>query len=218
MKILIVGATGLVGSHVLSLALADPRVTQVIAPTRHDLPEHVKLWAPRVDFNHLPDEAAMWDVDAVVCTLGATMKSAGSKAAFRQVDYDYPLACAELARKWHCPTFVLTSALGASANSPFFYSRVKGQLENRLMAFGFDSLTLVRPNVISGHRQQERLGEVVVIRIISMLSRLLPASCQVSPASNIAKALFDAAVNPIRGVNIVSSKQLRANQFTVNNK
>ncbi|HGN1707619.1 TPA: NAD(P)H-binding protein [Providencia rettgeri] len=212
MKILIVGATGLVGSHVLSLALADPRVSQVIAPTRHALPEQAKLWAPMVDFNQLPDEAALWDVDAVVCALGSTMKVAGSKAAFRQVDYDYPLACAELARKWHCPTFVLTSALGANANSPFFYSRVKGELEKRLMGLGFDSLTLVRPNVISGHRNQERLGEVVVIRIISVLSRLLPASCQVSPASNIARALFDAAVSPIHGVNIVSSKQLGANK------
>lgn len=120
MKLLIVGATGLVGSHVLSLALADSRVTQVIAPTRRDLPEHAKLWAPTVDFNHLPDEADLWGVDAVVCTLGSTMKVAGSKAAFRRVDYDYPLACAELAKKWHCPTFVLTSALGANANSPFF--------------------------------------------------------------------------------------------------
>ncbi|EMH0062016.1 NAD-dependent dehydratase [Providencia rettgeri] len=208
MKLLIVGATGLVGSHVLSLALADPRVTQVIAPTRCDLPEHAKLWAPTVDFNHLPDEADLWGVDAVVCTLGSTMKVAGSKAAFRRVDYDYPLACAELAKKWHCPTFVLTSALGANANSPFFYSRVKGELEKRLISLGFSSLTIVRPNVISGHRSQERLGEVVVIRVISFLSRLLPASCQISPATNIASALLEGAVNPIQGVNIVSSKQL----------
>ncbi|NIA75826.1 hypothetical protein HBA43_14805 [Providencia rettgeri] len=142
MKLLIVGATGLVGSHVLSLALADSRVTQVIAPTRRDLPEHAKLWAPTVDFNHLPDEADLWGVDAVVCTLG------------------------------------------------------------------FSSLTIVRPNVISGHRSQERLGEVVVIRVISFLSRLLPASCQISPATNIASALLEGAVNPIQGVNIVSSKQL----------
>ncbi len=86
------------GSHVLSLALADSRVTQVIAPTRHALAEHEKLQAPIVDFNHLPDEAALWEVDAVICALGSTLKAAGSKAAFRQVDYTYPLTCAKLAK------------------------------------------------------------------------------------------------------------------------
>ncbi|MFG0211427.1 hypothetical protein, partial [Streptococcus suis] len=85
---------------------------------------------------------------------------------------------------------VLTSALGANANSPFFYSRVKGELEKRLISLGFSSLKIVRPNFISGHRSQERLGEVVVIRVISFLSRLLPASCQISPATNIASALL----------------------------
>ncbi|MEQ5755407.1 MULTISPECIES: NAD(P)H-binding protein [unclassified Providencia] len=208
MKILLLGATGLVGSHVLSLALADSRVTQVIAPTRHALAEHEKLQAPIVDFNHLPDEAALWEVDAVICALGSTLKAAGSKAAFRQVDYTYPLTCAKLAKKWGCPTFVLTSALGANAKSPFFYSRVKGQLEQDLRSLGFDSLTLVRPNVIRGDRQKVRLGEVVVIRIISCLSSILPASCQVSPATNIAKALFEAAINPTKGVRVISSKQL----------
>lgn len=208
MKILLVGATGLVGSHVLEQALADPRIRQVIAPVRHALPEHPKLSAPIVNFEQLPDEGTLWNVDVVICTLGSTMKVAGSKAAFRQVDYTYPLACAQLAKKWGCPTYVLTSALGANANSPFFYSRVKGQLEQSLIALNFESLTLVRPNVISGHREQERLGEVVVIRMISFLSRILPASCQISPAKNIAKALLDSAINPIQGVKIISSKQL----------
>lgn len=208
MKILLLGATGLVGRHVLSLALADDRVSQVVAPTRHPLAEHAKLYAPIVDFEQLPDEAALWGVDAVICALGSTLKAAGSKAAFRRVDYRYPLACAELAKKWHCPTFVLTSALAANANSPFFYSRVKGQLEQDLALMGFDSLTFVRPNVISGDRPQERLGEVVVIRIISFLSPILPASCQISPATNIAKALLNAAINPTKGVHIISSKQL----------
>lgn len=208
MKILLLGATGLVGSHVLSLALADSHVTQVIAPTRHALVEHEKLQAPIVDFNHLPDEAALWEVDAVICALGSTLKAAGSKAAFRQVDYTYPLTCAQLAKKWRCPTFVLTSALGSNAKSPFFYSRVKGQLEQDLMSLGFDSLTLVRPNVIGGEREHTRLGEVVVIRIISFLSSILPASCQVSPATHIAKALFESAVSPTKGVHVISSKQL----------
>lgn len=208
MKILLIGATGLVGSHVLKQALADPRISQIIAPVRHELPVHPKLFAPIVNFDQLPDEANIWDVDAVICTLGSTMKVAGSKAAFRQVDYTYPLECAKLAKKWGCPTYALTSALGANANSPFFYSRIKGKLEQSLIALNFESLTLVRPNVISGHRNQERLGEVVVIRIISSLSRILPVSCQISPAQNIASALLNSVIHPEKGVKIISSKHL----------
>lgn len=208
MKILLIGATGLVGSHVLAQALADPRISQIIAPVRHALPDHPKLSAPIVNFEQLPDDANIWQVDAVICTLGSTMKVAGSKAAFRQVDYIYPLACAKLAKKWGCETYALTSALGANANSPFFYSRVKGQLEQSLIALNFASLTLVRPNVISGHRNQERLGEVIVIRILSCLSRILPASCQISPATNIASALLNSVIDSEHGVKIISSKQL----------
>ncbi|MBN4863850.1 MULTISPECIES: NAD-dependent dehydratase [Providencia] len=208
MKILLIGATGLVGSHVLEQALADSRISQIVAPVRHALPEHSKLFAPIVNFEQLPDDAMIWEVDAVICTLGSTMKVAGSKSAFRQVDYTYPLECAKLAKKWGCPTYALTSALGANANSPFFYSRIKGELERSLIALNFESLTLVRPNVISGHRNQERLGEVIVIRLISCLSRILPASCQISPAKNIASALLNSAIHSEKGVRIISSKQL----------
>lgn len=208
MKILLIGATGLVGSHVLEQALADSRISQIVAPVRHALPEHPKLFAPIVNFEQLPDDAMIWEVDAVICTLGSTMKVAGSKSAFRQVDYTYPLECAKLAKKWGCPTYALTSALGANANSPFFYSRIKGELERSLIALNFESLTLVRPNVISGHRNQERLGEVIVIRLIFCLSRILPASCQISPAKNIASALLNSAIHSEKGVRIISSKQL----------
>ena len=98
MKLLLVGSTGLVGRHVLDLALADKRVDAVFAPARRRLSDHRKLLAPIVDFEHLPEDADWWRTDAVICTLGTTMRMAGSKEAFRRVDHDYPLAVARLAR------------------------------------------------------------------------------------------------------------------------
>src|SRR5690554_186139 len=99
MKLLLVGATGLVGSHVLQQALADERISQVIAPVRRTLDDHPKLFAPQVDFEQLPEDALWWKADAVICTLGTTMKKAGSRDAFRQVDHDYPLMVARLAHQ-----------------------------------------------------------------------------------------------------------------------
>ena len=88
MKLLLVGGTGLVGSIVLRRALGDERIARVVAPTRRALPEHPKLQAPLVSFEHLPEDAPWWQADAVVCTLGTTIKTAGSREAFRRVDHD----------------------------------------------------------------------------------------------------------------------------------
>lgn len=205
MKLLLVGATGLVGSHVLRLALADPRVSSVVAPVRRLLVEHPKLSAPLVDFDRLPADAAWWTADAVICTLGTTAKKAGSQAAFRQVDHDYPLAVARIARTRFVRAYVLNSAIGADAGSRFFYNRVKGQVEDALKREEFESLTLVRPGVIGGHRNEFRFGERVLVLGLRLLAPLLPKRLRLNPAQAIAKKLLEAAINARPGVQIVTS-------------
>ncbi len=86
--LLLVGATGLVGRAVLEQASADERVMRVVAPTRRQLSAHPKLENPLVDFENLPTCASWWSVAGVICTLGTTVRKAGSQAAFRRVDYD----------------------------------------------------------------------------------------------------------------------------------
>src|SRR5437773_270041 len=87
LKVLLVGATGLVGRHVLAQALADPRFGEVIALTRRPLAAQPRLVNPLVDFARIPEDAAWWAVDGVICTLGTTLSKAGSKEAFRKVDH-----------------------------------------------------------------------------------------------------------------------------------
>ena len=208
MKLLLVGSSGLVGSHVLEMALADPKVTSVVAPTRRPLPAHPKLQAPVIDFDALPQDAPWWQADAVICTLGTTMRSAGSQDAFRRVDHDYPLAVARLARRHGTPCHVLNSALGADADARFFYNRVKGELERDLAALGFASLTHVRPGLIGGQRQERRLGERVSGVVLGLLGPVLPRRWRINPAPRIAHALIEAALQARPGVHIVSSDQL----------
>lgn len=208
MKLLVAGASGLVGSHVLQRALADERVSEVVAPSRRVLPEHPKLLAPLVDFEQLPSDAAWWQADAVICALGTTMKLAGSREAFRRVDHDYPKAVAKLARQHGTPTYVLNSAMGANAHSYFFYNRIKGELEHDLADFGFSTLTYVRPGLISGPRQTLRPGERAAECVLKVLGPLLPKKWRVNPADNIARALLEAAIVVRPGVHIVRSETM----------
>ena len=208
MRLILAGATGLVGRHVLARALADPRVTHVVAPTRRPLPAHPNLDAPLVDFDALPADAAWWRADAVICALGTTMKTAGSRDAFRRVDHDYPLAIADLARRHGTPVYVLNSAMGADAQSRVFYNRVKGELESALRTRGFASLTLVRPGLIGGDRDERRLGETLATHVLRTLHPLLPRKWRINPAERIAEALLDAALDPPAGVHVVASDAL----------
>ena len=208
MQLRLVGATGLVGTHVLRLARADARVTRVIALARKPLPAHPKLLAPAIDFDALPPDAAWWRADAVICALGTTMKVAGSQSAFRRVDLDYPLAVARLARAAGTPAHVLNSATGANASSRFFYNRVKGELEAQLATLGFASLTHVRPGLIGGERAAVRAGEAALAVVLKVLAPVLPARWRINPAQRIAQAMLEAAIAARPGVQVITSEQL----------
>lgn len=208
MHLLLLGATGLVGSHVLNLALADPRVSTVTAPTRRPLPERPSLSAPIVDFDDLPEDPSIWSADAVICALGTTLKTAGSRNRFYKVDHDYPLEIARLAKAHGARTFVLNSAKGADVKSLFFYSRVKGETERDILQLGFDRTVLVRPGLIDGPRQEPRPMEQWAGRVLSMLKPILPSSLKANPPEAIARAMLDAAVSAAPGVTIVPSQDL----------
>ncbi len=112
--LLLVGATGLVGQSVLQQALADSRVGKVVAITRKPLPPQAGLENPLVDFDALPGDAPWWNVDGGICTLGTTMRQAGSHQAFRKVDVDYPLAVAKLLHQHGAQSFAFNSSIGAN--------------------------------------------------------------------------------------------------------
>lgn len=209
MKLLLVGATGLVGHQVLMRALENPRIEAVTAPARRPLAvTHRKLNAPTVRFADLPQDADWWQADAAICTLGTTIAKAGSREAFRQVDHDYPLAVARLARAHGTPRFAVVSAMGANRNSFFFYSRVKGELEADLEALAFPSLTIVRPGLIGGDRVERRAGEHVTLLVLQRLGPVLPRAWRINPAARIAEVLLDAALGDWAGKRIVGSAEM----------
>jgi uncharacterized protein YbjT (DUF2867 family) len=205
--LLLVGATGLVGQSVLRQALADSRVAKLVAVTRNPLPPQPRLENPLVDFDALPLDAPWWQVDGGICTL-ATMRQAGSHIAFRKVDVEYPLAVAKLLHQHGAQSFAFNSSIGANPKARAFYMRVKGEVEQRLIAGGFPSLTLVRPSGILGPRKPNRAWEARTIRMFHSIRPILPRHYRVVPADKIAKALLEAAISAPPGVHIVESERL----------
>lgn len=206
--LLLVGATGLVGQSVVRQALADSRVEKLIAVTRKPLPPQPRLENPLVDFDALPVDAPWWKVDGGICTLGTTLRQAGSHQAFRKVDVDYPLAVAKLLHENGARSFAFNSSIGANPKARAFYMRVKGEVEQRLIRGGFPSLTLVRPSGILGPRESHRAWEARTIRLFHSLRPMLPRHYRVVPADKIAKALLEAAITAPPGVHIVESEKL----------
>ena len=208
MRLLIAGATGLVGRQVLELALADARVGAVIAVTRRPVAARPKLRNVVVDFAALPEEADWWAVDGVVASLGTTRAATPSPAEYRAIDHDYPLAVARLAHAHGATRLALTSSLGADPRSRFAYTRLKGELERDLAAIGYPSLTIVRPSVLGGARREQRTAERVSQRLFAAIGPVVPSRWRLSPADAVAAALLEGAIAGAPGVHVLHNEDL----------
>jgi uncharacterized protein YbjT (DUF2867 family) len=203
-KLLLLGSTGLVGKQLLRLSLLHPEVSHITAPVRTDVPLRPKVTFPKVDFERLPPDAAWWRADAAICTLGTTMRLAGSRAAFRRVDHDYVLKAASLARQAGTPVFVLNSSLGADVAARSFYLRVKGETERDLATLGFMSLTCARPSLLDGGpRPDRRPAESAALVLARWFRPLIPRRYRPVRTEAVAAMLLTAAITGLPGEHIV---------------
>lgn len=202
--VLLAGATGLTGEHLLDRILSVPAVSRVIAPSRRALTEHPHLVNPVGELAQLLPTLS-GKLDTAFCCLGTTIRAAGSQEAFRAVDYDLVLAVAERAREMGARHFLVISALGADAQSRVFYNRVKGEMEQALQAQGWPQLTISRPSLLDGARREFRLGELLA----APLMRLIPGKLRSIEATVLARALWRLALEEGKGVRIVESDELR---------
>ncbi|ELY5854621.1 NAD(P)H-binding protein [Cronobacter malonaticus] len=206
-RVLITGASGLVGSHLLRMLVDEPRVTSIIAPTRRPL---------RVPMHKVenPCDPQLSDVltqlnaplDIVFCCLGTTRREAGSKEAFILADYTLVVDTSLAGLRLGAKHMLVVSALGANPNSPFFYNRVKGEMETALKAQGWPRLTIARPSLLIGDREKRRAGE----SFMAPLFRLLPGKWKAIEAHTVAQAMVNAALSPAKeDVAMLDSAQLR---------
>ncbi len=170
---IVVGATGLVGSTLIKLLCDSEEYVSVVAIARRKLDyEHPKLTVKIRSFDHL-EEKDIEFAHEIFCCLGTTIKKAGSREEFEKVDVHYPLHIASLAKKSGIMHFIVISSMGANENSAFYYNRVKGKLEQELMALDLPQLSIVRPSLLIGKRNEFRFGEKMGEWILKSLNPVL---------------------------------------------
>jgi uncharacterized protein YbjT (DUF2867 family) len=211
---LVAGASGLVGRALL-LQLAAPDsgyrtvhalVRKPIEPAPRGVQQHI------VDFSHLP--SSLPHADDLYCALGTTIKIAGSKDAFRAVDFDAVVNTAHAAQASGVKRVAVVSAMGAGTNSPVFYNRVKGDTEAALRSMGFERLIIARPSLLVGPReslgQAARPGEALMIKAFAPISGLLPASIRPIDVQVVARAMCVALHQSGEAVQVIESGALQS--------
>jgi len=168
---IIAGASGLTGKALLKRLIASHHYERVITLERRASASvsgnHVVL---QVDFNALP---TLPPCDDAYCCLGTTITKAGSRVAFRNVDYAAVVNFAKGAREAGARQFLVVSALGASAASSIFYNRVKGEMEDAVAALGFNTVHVFQPALLMGDRTESRLVERLSIAAFKSITPLL---------------------------------------------
>lgn len=216
---LLVGATGLVGGHVLDRLLLDSRWSRVVVLARRAVGrKDAKLSEQIVDFAALPSSGAatgeggvLDGIDDVFACLGTTIKVAGSKERFREVDHDFTVAVARLAREAGATRIALVSSVGADASASTFYLRVKGETERDVGALGYDQTVIARPSVLVGERNERRPGESAGIAVTSVLAPLMVGALRAYrpiDAKVVAAAMVEAIVSGEKGTRILLHAEL----------
>lgn len=203
---LVAGATGLVGAALLRRLLAHETYSGIrVLGRRPPALEAGKIRFVASDFGNLDALRAELAVDDVYCCLGTTLRRAGSRAAFERVDYHMVVDLARAVHAAGAQRFLVVSAVGASARSPAFYSRVKAQMEQAVAEVPFTAVHVVRPSLLLGERAERRPAERLSQQLSPLLAPFLRgplAKYRPVRAEDVAAAMLRLAFTDARGVHV----------------
>jgi uncharacterized protein YbjT (DUF2867 family) len=203
---LLAGATGLIGSALLPMLLASERYAKVIVVGRRPVAmQHPKLTQVTTELGQLEAERLRLIADDVYCCLGTTMRQAGSKEAFYEVDFLYVVKLAAVTAANFAAQFLVVSAIGADTEAYFYYSKVKGEMEEAVRQMPFRAIHIFRPSLLLGARTKPRLGERLSGLVLKLIGPLLRGSWQKYRAITdvaVARAMLQAAKEDGGGVRV----------------
>lgn len=206
---LIIGSTGLIGSQLLQLLLESDYYSTVITFVKRDVGiQYPKLKQHIIDFDKPESYQDLVEGDDFFCTIGTTINKAGSKEAFRKVDFEYPEQFAKIAEEKKIKQFLIISSLGADATSSNFYLKTKGEIENFLKTSALEKVSILRPSLLLGNRTEFRLGEKVGAFFMKAFSFMFVGNLKkYKPieSAKVAKALFAIAQQNNKGFTIYES-------------
>lgn len=210
---LVFGATGLIGGHLVNFLLLHGAYEKVKTFGRRELDiEHPKLEQHIVNFDDPKSVREHMTGDDLFCCLGTTRAKAGSKEAFFKVDFIYAFRVAKLGVEQGINQFFLVSSVGADKNSFFYYSRVKGEIEEAIKGLDYWSIHIFRPSVLLGERPENRWGEEIAGKIGGFLDGItggLLTKYRPIESDIVAKAMVGAAQKFEKGIHIYPSEHLQ---------
>ena len=203
-KALVLGATGAVGKDLVERLLSDDAFGEVDIFIRRQVGwDDPKLRVHIVDFDRPEEWSHLLSGDVLFSCLGTTIKAAGSQEAQWMVDYTYQYNAAKAARENGVPTYVLVSAIGASSQSKFFYTRMKGTLDDAVQALGFPACFILRPPSLI-RKGSDRFGEKVGVAVLKAFNAIgLLRAYRPLPTEDLADAMISLAKSGEEGVRIV---------------
>lgn len=208
---LLFGPTGLVGSVVLDILANHDTYSRVVVFVRKPMIyDNPKVKVIQINFENLTDYAQLIQGNDLFICLGTTMHKAGSRAAFVKVDLTYNLIISRIAADNGANQLILLSAVGAKADSTFFYNRVKGALEDQVKSLPFWAIHILRPAVLLGERQERRVGEEIAGKLSSWINKRLVGLGRYTPvrAQQVAQTMVNVAGSLVPGIHYYSSDQI----------
>ena len=213
-NILLVGASGLVGSNILEhLENGDSKITLLL---RRRLEDKAHLKQIITEFNNIYNLDEIQAIDEVYIAIGKRLSlvellylKKSKRKEFELVDFDYIRNIALFAKKLGAKSLGLISAVGANENSRNIYLSVKGKIEKEIISMDFEKIVIAQPGHLLGKRQQEDSKFLIYVfeKITNILGYIMIGPLKKFrniDASLVAKTLISKMGNNDRGIDFLN--------------
>jgi len=212
-QVILVGASGLIGSHLLTQLIESVEISRILLLLRKSL--HIsahKVQELIVNFDELEHYSSDIKGDVIFSCLGTTKAATPDSDLYRKIDLEYPLKLAEIGIRNGVSQFHLVSSLGANALASNAYLKLKGELENELKNLSISSLHIYQPSLLTGNRKESRLGEKFAISVFKLINPLLIGpfkKYRSIEAETVARVMFNQSLKDLKGTFIYPSIKIQ---------
>jgi uncharacterized protein YbjT (DUF2867 family) len=212
-KVIIVGASGLIGGHLLSILISSDDISEIKLLVRNK----IGVVSPKVEevvinFDEINQYSSIITGDIIYCCIGTTKSKTPDATNYRRIDLEYPLNLAKIGVENGVSQFHVISSLGANSESKNAYLKLKGELEKELKKLNIQSLHIYQPSFLDGNRKENRPLEKIMLPIWKLINPLLLGpfeNYRSIQASDVAKAMINQSKKELKGIFTYPSKQIK---------
>jgi uncharacterized protein YbjT (DUF2867 family) len=205
----VIGASGLVGQQIINQLLFHSEFDKVrIFVRRKTRFVHQNLEEKIIDFDQPESWKHLVQGDVLFSTLGTTIKAVKTRKNQYLVDFTYQYEFAKAASENGVSTFILVSSMGANPKSLFFYSRMKGELEEAVKKLNFNKLVIFRPSILEGNRSEKRRGEKVALILSRLFTKIILKRYRPTPVQILASKMISLSVDHVDGFRLIEGADI----------